>query len=60
MFLKVKSFSRNDDDIDEMELYEKTLRLAKIVRNAIIYLMRLVDYEESKKHSDAVLEVPLY
>lgn len=58
-FLKVKSFSINEDEIDEMELYEKTLKLAKIVRNAIIYLMRLVDYEESKKHSDAVLEVPL-
>ena len=55
-FLKVKSSSINEKDIDEMELYEKTLRLAKIVRNAIIYLMRLVDYEESKKHNDALLE----
>lgn len=58
-FLKVKSFSINDDDLDERELYEKTLKLAKIVRNAIIYLMRVVDCEESKKHSDATLEVPL-
>ena len=58
-FLKVKLFSINEGDIDERDLYEKTLRLAKIVRNAIIYLMRLVDYEESKKHSDEVLEVPL-
>ena len=56
-FLKVKLFSINEGDIDERDLYEKTLRLAKIVRNAIIYLMRLVDYEESKKHSDEVLEV---
>lgn len=58
-FLKVKSFSINDGDLDERDLYEKTLKLVKIVRNAIIYLMRLVDYEESKKNSDATLEVPL-
>ncbi len=58
-FLKVKLFSINEGDIDERDLYEKTLELAKIVRNAIIYLMRVVDYEESKKHSDATLEVPL-
>lgn len=58
-FLKVKSFSINDGDMDEEDLYEKTLELAKIVRNAIIYLMRVVDYEESKKSSDATLEVPL-
>lgn len=58
-FLKVKLFSMDEDGTDERELYEKTLRLAKIVRNAIIYLMRLVDHEKSKKHSDAVLEVPL-
>lgn len=58
-FLKVKLFSINEGDIDEKYLYEKTLELAKIVRNAIIYLMRVVDYEESKKISDATLEVPL-
>lgn len=58
-FLKVKLFSINEGDIDERYLYEKTLELAKIVRNAIIYLMRVVDYEESKKNSDATLEVPL-
>ena len=58
-FLKVKLFSINEGDIDERDLYEKTLELAKIVRNAIIYLMRVVDYEESKKKSEVTLEVPL-
>lgn len=58
-FLKVKLFSITEEDIDERYLYEKTLELAKIVRNAIIYLMRVVDYEESKKNGDATLEVPL-
>lgn len=58
-FLKVKLFSISEEGIDERGLYEKTLELAKIVRNSIIYLMRVVDYEESKKNSDATLEVPL-
>lgn len=49
----------------EEELFNRTVDLAKIVRNAIIYLMAMVDIEESKKDdSDSVPmfahEVPNY
>lgn len=55
--LKIKLFSVDDekDALTEDELFNRTVDLAKIVRNAIIYLMAMVDIEESKKDdSDSV------
>lgn len=65
--LKIKLFSVDEekDTLTEEELFNRTVDLAKIVRNAIIYLMVMVDIEESKKDdSDSVPmfahEVPNY
>ena len=65
--LKIKLFSVDEekDTMTEEELFNRTVDLAKIVRNAIIYLMAMVDIEESKKDdSDSVPmfahEVPNY
>lgn len=55
--LKIKLFSVDEekDALTEEELFNRTIDLAKIVRNAIIYLMAMVDIEESKKDdSDSV------
>lgn len=48
--LKIKLVSDDEKEImTEEELYNATIDLAKLVRNGIIYLMAMVDIEESKK-----------
>lgn len=58
--LKIKLFSLDEekDALTEEELFNRTIDLAKIVRNAIIYLMAMVDIEESKK--DDSNSVPMF
>lgn len=52
-FIRVKAFGElNDGDMLEEQLIEYTLELAKIVRNAIIYLLCFVNSEESKKKKE--------
>lgn len=49
--LKIKSEIIGDekDTMSEEDLFNVTIDLAKLVKNAIIYLMAMVDIEESKK-----------
>lgn len=57
--LKIKLFSVDEEDtLTEEELFNRTIDLAKIVRNAIIYLMAMIDIEESKK--DGSNSVPMF
>lgn len=54
-FIQVRLFSDengNNNIMKEEELFEYTLELAKIVRNAIIYLLQFVDTEERKKKNE--------
>lgn len=56
--IKLFSFDEEKDALTEEELFNRTIDLAKIVRNAIIYLMAMVDIEESKK--DDSNSVPMF
>ena len=58
--LKIKFFSADEekDVLTEEELFNRTIDLAKIVRNAIIYLMAMVDIEELKKEDSN--SVPMF
>ena len=48
--LKIKLISDDKKEVmTEEELYNMTIELAKLVRNGIIYLMAMLDIEESKK-----------
>ncbi|MBM4241919.1 MAG: tetratricopeptide repeat protein [Euryarchaeota archaeon] len=51
-FVKVKMFcnDENNEEMTEDNLVERTLELARIVRNAILYLMYFVNEMETKKH----------
>lgn len=53
--LQIKFLSDDEKDVmTEEELYNTTIELAKLVRNGIIYLMTMIDIEESKKdHSNS-------
>jgi tetratricopeptide (TPR) repeat protein len=52
-FIRVKAFGeQNDEDILEEQFVEYTFELAKIVRNAIIYLLCFVNSEEAKKKKE--------
>ena len=52
--LKIKFYPKEDenDEMTEKELYEAVIRISKIVRNAIIYLLYFVDIIESEKQTD--------
>ena len=51
--------NKNEYTVDELE--EKTLQLARIVRNTIIYLLHFVEIEEMKKHDNSSgLYAPLH
>ena len=58
--LKIKSFvvDEEKDVLTEEEFVNETINLARMVRNAIIYLMAMVDIEESKK--DHLNAVPIF
>lgn len=63
--LKIKFYPKEDenDAMTEKELFEAVIKISKLVRNAIIYLLYFVDYIESKKQTDNsiklfVTEVP--
>ena len=48
--LKIKLFSDDEKEVmTEEKLYNTTIELAKLVRNGIIYLMAMIDIDESKK-----------
>jgi tetratricopeptide (TPR) repeat protein len=50
-FIKVRMLKRSEDaeNMTEDMLVNSTLKLAKIVRNSIIYLLQFIDIEETKK-----------
>ena len=57
--LKIKLVSTDEKEVmTEEELFNETIDLAKLVRNGIIYLMAMVDIEESKK--DHVNSFPMF
>lgn len=49
-FLQVKLFKVEEDDMTIDELKDHTIELAKIVKNAIIYLIRAIDINEKQKY----------
>ena len=57
-FLQVKLFKVEEDDMTIDELKDHTIELAKIVKNAIIYLIRSIDINEQqkyKKHKNKII-----
>ena len=52
--LKIKLYPKEDenDAMTEEELLEAVIKISKIVRNAIIYLLYFVDTIESEKQTD--------
>lgn len=48
----------NDESMDEDLLISRTLELAKLARNAILYLLHFVYIEESKKEKEAKEFIP--
>ena len=49
-FIPIKLNKLEDDDMTYEELKNNTIELAKIVKNAIIYLIRAIDINEKVKH----------
>lgn len=49
-FLKVNQINNLEDSINEEKLLESTIQLAKLTRNAIFYLLNLIEIEEKKKN----------
>lgn len=60
--IKLYNLDENKSSISPEELLKNTINLAKMVRNAIIYMLCLIEYEENKNKKDAfkmkALEVP--
>ena len=50
--VKILLIEENSEAMDEERLFNQTLELAKLVRNAIIYLLSFVDQEENKRERD--------
>ena len=48
-FVPIKLVKLEDNDMTYEELRNNTIELAKIVKNAIIYLVRAIDINERKK-----------
>lgn len=59
-FINIRMFRKveNDESMDEDSLVDRTLELAKLVRNAILYLLHFVYIEESKKEKEAKEFIP--
>lgn len=59
-FVNIRIIQENEDDenMSEDTLFEKTVELAKIVRNVIIYLMNFVYREEKAKGEKIKHELP--
>ena len=51
-FVPIKLVKLEDDDMTYDELRNNTLELAKIVKNAIIYLIRAIDINERKRFEE--------
>ena len=53
-FVNIRMFQKQEDEenITEDTLVRQTLELARIVRNAIIYLLHFVHVEETKRETE--------
>jgi len=50
-FVNIRMFQEDEEDMTEDIFVEQTLELARIVRNAIIYLLQFVYVEENRKEA---------
>ena len=50
-FVNIRMFQEDEEDMTEDTFIEQTLELARIVRNAIIYLLQFVNIEENRKEA---------
>ena len=60
-FVNIKWISEAEDseNMSEITLVEKTIQLAKLTRNAIIYLLQFVYLQESKKERESDGLIPI-
>ncbi len=60
-FISIRSFKNKGDieSLTEEQLFNRTLELAELTRNAIIYLLSFVDAEENKKEKNSAKKLLL-